>query len=454
MLPVRTRNVTILFTLFFLSYKISIAQNSEDILIPKDKSFKVDLDFRTRAEYRNGFRDLPTDTGVGAFFVNQRARVGFTYEQINKFKFHTSIQDVRVLGYQDPRSLAGTVQIFEAYAEPFLTPKISIKIGRQKLAFDNQRLFAENDWRVNSGAHDALNFRYNDIRFISELVFAFNQNTERNYGTDFSPVGFSNYKTLGVSYLKYKVSDSWVLSSINAADGYQDIRVKEKIYQRFTVGGRIEYINNGFYATLSGYKQTGLNAKGTKLLAWYIQPELKYARPGNFSVRLGAEVFSGNNGEGITGYDHSFVPLYGVNHRFNGSMEYFTNKPSDLGYAGLVDTYLFLTKNIGKKVEFRVDFHIFESQNNVVYKDKALNGKVLNATADKYLGAENDLLLSYTPNAFTKLDLGFSYAHFSSVVEILRSLDVTKKSGNSSLIPTWFYVSVSFKPQLFKTIFN
>lgn len=407
----------------------------------KDKSFKVDLEFRPRAEYRDGFQQLPTDTTVGAALVNQRSRLLFTYEQQNKFIFHTSLQDVRVWGRDDPRSNSGTVQIFEAYAEPFLTPNFSIRIGRQRLAFDNQRLFAENDWRLNAGSHDALNFRYNAAKITSELVFAFNQNTERLAGTDFTPVGFTNYKSLGVHYFKYKLTDNWILSAINAADGYQDTKIKEKIYQRLTDGGRIEFEKGRFYTTFSGYYQSGKNSTGKNLAAWYIQPEIKYTVPQKLVVRLGAEVFSGDDNTITNVSDHNFVPLYGVVHRFNGSLELFTSKPKDFGNAGLLNPYLFIIKNIGKKVELRSDFHLFYSENNYV------NSKT-QRIVDQYLGYENDWLLTYRPNAYTKLDVGVSYAL------ITESLVFIKKAGNSAIIPTWAYISVAFKPQLFKATFK
>ncbi|MBI2270583.1 MAG: alginate export family protein [Bacteroidetes bacterium] len=407
----------------------------------KDKSFKIDLEFRPRGEYRDGFQQLPTDTTVGAAFVNQRSRLLFTYEQQNKFVFHTSIQDVRVWGRDDPRSNAGTLQVFEAYAEPFITPNFSIRIGRQKLAFDNQRLFAENDWRVNAGSHEALNLRYNSAKLSSELAFAFNQTTERLAGTDFMPVGFSNYKTLGVHYIKYRLSDNWALSAVNAADGYQDSEVPEKIYQRFTDGGRIEFAKGGLYTTFIGYYQSGKSNTGKNIAAWYVQPEIKYIIPQKLAVRLGLEIFSGDDNNVKNVSDHNFVPLYGVAHRFNGSLELFNSKPKDFGNAGLINPYLFIIKNIGKKAELRSDFHLFYSQNNYV------NSKT-NGITDRYLGYENDWLFIYRPNSYTKLDVGVSYA------VVTESLVLIKKAGNSKIIPTWAYVSITFKPQLFKAIFK
>ncbi len=427
---------------------------------PKDKTFTIGAELRTRAEYRNGYRNLipASDTAVPAFFTNQRTRLLFTYEQKNKFILHTSIQDVRVWGQADPRSNNASLQVFEAYGEVFFpNPKFSAKLGRQKIALDNQRLFAENDWRVNANSHDAANFKYSGDKLSSELIFAFNQTSSNNgqvnqpngeplFGTTYNP-GFTTYKTLAVHYLKYKISDAFTLTTINAADGYQKPLSREGIYQRYTDGGRLDFEKGKIYVTFSGYYQSGTNSTGTNINAWYLQPEVKYNNPDNLSIRLGAEVFSGNNGEKPSASDHNFVPLYGVAHRFNGNMDFFTTFPGDLNNAGLINPYLFFTKNAGKKVQFRSDFHLFLSENNFVNAVK-YNKKTIPETINPYLGYENDLGVVFTPKSYIKIDLGFSYAIAK------QSMAIIKKGGNADYTPTWAYVSVTFKPQLFKSIFK
>jgi len=230
----------------------------------------------------------------------------------------------------------------------------------------------------------------------------------------------------------------WTVSTLNVADGFQDAKMKEKIYQRFTDGGRIEFEKGKFYVTASGYYQSGKNHTGKNINAWYAQPEVKFTVPQNILIRLGVEVFSGDNGEVKSLSDHNFVPLYGVAHRFNGNMELFISKPKDFGNAGFVNPYLFVIKNISPKVELRGDFHLFYSQNNYVYNNEIIS---------KYLGFENDWIFTYRPNTYTKFDIGLAYALPT------KSLEIIKKSGKSIHVPTWAFVSLSFKPQLFKSIF-
>ncbi|MFM2214162.1 MAG: hypothetical protein RL427_1425 [Bacteroidota bacterium] len=419
---------------------------------PKDKTLTIDLQLKNRLEARNGYASLPTETSVASAFVNQRTRLTFNYQHNNMFNSVVSLQDVRVWGMHDPRGLDGTIQLFEGYVEPLLTPSFSIRIGRQRLVYDNQRLFAENDWRVNANAHDAVNFRYNKNKLNVELAAAFNQTSERVFGTDFTPAEpstspasstpaatWATYKALGVNYIKYDISPSVTATSIVAGDGYQDATIKEKIYWRFTYGGRLEYKNEHWYATASGYLQSGRNSGGKTLDAWYLQPELRYTQADNFVIRLGAEVFSGDDGT-VGEVDHNFVPLYGVAHRFNGFMDLFTKFPGDLNNAGLVNPYLFITKTVSPKLEVGSYHHLYFTQQRFV--DAA--GEKLT----KYMGYEHDLLLTYKPNAVFNIEAGLCFALPTETMIAI------KKSGEPGRVPTWFYLQCRFSPRLFKSVFN
>jgi nucleoside diphosphate kinase len=417
---------------------------------PKDKTLTIDLQLRNRLEVRNGYATIPSENSVASVFVNQRTRLTLNYQHNNMFNSVVSFQDVRVWGMHDPRGLDGTIQLFEGYVEPILSPSFSIRIGRQRIMYDNQRLFAENDWRTNASAHDAINFRYSKNKLTIELVGAFNQANERVFGTDFtpsepsvtpasaSPATWTNYKALGVNYIKYDFSPSVTATTIVASDAYQDAVNKEKMFWRFTYGGRLEYKKENWYATASGYLQSGRNTAGKTIQAWYLQPELKYTQPDNFTIRLGAEILSGDGAAGEK--DHNFVPLYGVAHRFNGFMDLFTKFPGDLNNAGLVNPYLFLIKNITPKLEIGSYNHLFFTQRNFV----DAGGNKLT----KYMGYEHDLLVTYKPNSYFNLEGGFCFALPTETMTAI------KKSGEAARVPTWFYLQCKFTPRLLKSVFN
>lgn len=405
-------------------------------------SLTIGVDMRVRSELRHGYRVLPTADTTAAFFANQRTRINFDYRS-KPLDVYLSLQDTRIWGQQDPRTPTLPLYFFEAYAEPHFSSKFSARIGRQRIIYDNQRLFAENDWRLTAASHDAFRFIYNNkINLTTELVLAYNQSTENNFTSNYKPVdiagrSFPNYKNLIVHYINWKISDKATLTTINAEDGYQNPKSYGVTYARYTSGGRLEYSTYDWYFTASGYYQYGKDSSGRKLNAYYFQPEIKYSGIKGLSVRLGMEYFSGHDGTKPVTEDNNFVPLYGVAHRFNGNIDFFTAFPTDLNNAGLVNPYLFFQYQKDKWT-FRFENHLFYSQNNFVYKG---------AVIDKYLGFETDLRVNFKANSVTDIEVGFAAA------DPTKSMAIIKKAGNDALIPYWGYMSVKFTPTIGKFTF-
>lgn len=428
-----SRIYLLLLGMLCLSAAKLFAQDKPDLQTPSTE-FKIDAELRSRTELRNGYRQLRNDTTTIAFFTSGRTRLNLSYQH-PKYALVLSVQDVRTWGETDGRSNKATTQLFEGYGDFFFTPKLSLRAGRQRIMYDNQRLFAQNDWRGTANAHDGFNLRYLSPKVNTELALFFNQQTEQIFGTNFNPV-FSTYKFLGVHYLLAKLNKQLTLTTINATDGYQDAQKVEKIHFRHTNGARLEYANKQWSAKMSGYYQWGKTTADQTISAFFVQPELEYTPNKKWWFRLGTELMSGQNAEN-TGDDkfRSFVCLYGVAHRFNGYMDFFTAFPTDLNNAGLVNPYLFMSYNINDKLLLRSDFHTFMSENNFV-KD--------GQTISKYLGFENDWLLNYTLNDATKLEWGVSY------LLPTESLTAIKKGGSADLLNYWSYVQITFKPTLFK----
>ncbi|MEO8252761.1 MAG: alginate export family protein [Flavobacterium sp.] len=398
----------------------------------ENKSFSIGLEFRPRFEYRDGYKQLPTDATKPAYFATQRSRLYFNYSQ-PKFKFHTSIQDIRVWGQYGQSSTSGSLNVFEAYVETAISEHFLVKLGRQKVELDNGRLFSAANWSQTSRAHDGINLIYNNNSIHSEFITAFNQTAERIFETDFAPTTFTNYKMLNVHYLKAKLNDHFSLTTINAADTYESKTNARTSYTRGTSGGRLDFEKGNLYLTLSGYYQYGQLQTGNKISAYYLQPEIQL-KTNKLTTRLGAEFLSGDNADKTSDISKSFVPLYGVAWKFMGNMDYFTSFPTDVKKGGLINPYLFFTYDLSKKVALRSDFHLFYLENKV--KDN------LNNTLNSYLGFENDLSVKYKLNDFITADLGFSYMAAEKSLETL-------KAGNSNITPVWSYLMITFKPELF-----
>ena len=199
---------------------------------PVPSTLTFGLDMRTRFETRHGYKSIPTADTSAAFAISQRTRFNVDYKSKNLDVF-LSLQDARVWGQQDPRegetgvsttttpTTTFPLYLFEAYAEPKFGDKFSVRIGRQRVMYDNQRLFAENDWRLPGNSHDAIRLIYNNkINFTTELLGAYNQSGENVFTTKYAPL-VPNYKSLIVHYLNWKLTDKFTLTTLNTADGYQ-----------------------------------------------------------------------------------------------------------------------------------------------------------------------------------------------------------------------------------------
>jgi hypothetical protein len=400
----------------------------------ENKIFAVGLEFRPRFEYRDGYRQLPNDTTKAAFFASQRSRLNFSYEQ-PKFKFHTSIQDVRVWGQYGQTSITGSLNVFEVFAEVELVENFSIRMGRQKVELDNGRLFSAANWSQLGRVHDGINFIFKNNKIETELFTAFNQTAERIFETSYSPTLFNNYKLLNMHYLKAPLNENFTLTTINSADSFESKTNSKTLYTRGTSGGHIEFEKDNLYLTFSGYYQYGRLQSGVDISAYYFQPEIRYHLK-KWTARLGAEILSGDDATQASETSKSFVPLYGVAWKFMGNMDYFTSFPKDVKNGGLINPYLFFYYDVNKKLSLRSDFHTFYLENKVL--------DTQNKVVDSYLGYENDLSIHYKYNSFTNVDFGFSYMLAERSMETL-------KGGNSNATPVWSYLMITFKPELFSS---
>ena len=407
------------------------------------------LDMRVRSEWRHGYKSIPTPDTTGAFLINQRTRFNVDFKSKGLDVF-LSLQDAKVWGQQDPREgQTGTsttntptttfpIYFFEAYAEPHFNSKLSLRIGRQRISWDNQRLFSENNWRLPGNSFDAIRLIYNNkINFTNELAFSYQQSGENIFTTKYQPL-VPNYKSLLADFLNWKLSDKFIVTALNVMDGYQSSNPQKytTTYQRFTSGGRLEFASYNWYLTLAAYKQYGKDSTGKKMDAHYLQPELRYTGK-RLTVRLGMEYFSGQDSSTHPPENKSFSPLYGTAHSFMGNLDIF-DVPQDFNFAGMINPYLhFLWQK--NKFAIRMENHVFYSQSQFVYKGEKI---------DKYLGFENDWRFNYKPGkGVVDVEFGFAWA------ALTESAAIIKKAGDASLTPYWVYSSVRFTPTFGKITF-
>lgn len=164
---------------------------------------------RTRTELRDGYGTLETIGAKSAFLTSQRTRLSFNY-RCSKVIFQASLQDVRVWG-ADASSTSNAdgsrLGVHEAWAELILANAkdssfkhsaieyLGVRIGRQELVYDDQRLLGNLDWLQQARRHDAIVFKLLQQGWQVDLGAAFNQNTDAfNYnGTYYTPANLPPY---------------------------------------------------------------------------------------------------------------------------------------------------------------------------------------------------------------------------------------------------------------------
>ncbi|HTE09336.1 MAG TPA: alginate export family protein [Chitinophagaceae bacterium] len=171
--------------------------------------FTLTGQLRTRTEIRNGAGNLVLKDSKTAAFTSQRTRLSFGYKW-DRLSFGVAVQDVRVWG-QDASSISNTdgnrFMLHEAWADLVLSNKadtsvklklfdvMSLKIGRQELSYDDQRLIGNLDWLQQGRRHDMALLKTLHKGWQVDIGYAFNQNSDAFgvTGTSFVPANLPAY---------------------------------------------------------------------------------------------------------------------------------------------------------------------------------------------------------------------------------------------------------------------
>lgn len=423
--------------------------------------FSLSGQARTRTELRDG-QGTPLPIGAKpAFFTSQRTRLQFAYNAY-RLKLGVTAQDVRVWG-QDVSTINRTttgdlngLMLHEAWAEIQLTDTVvknktlSLKIGRQELVYDDQRLLGNLDWLQQGRRHDAALLKYETKSYVLHLGAAFNQNKELQSGNIYNSTppgnytattnGGSMYKSMAFFYAGKKLQ-SGMLSFMFLNDNFSQYRIdpstQAKIYPDSSIWRRATtglYFTNAFHkltTTASAYYQFGKNASGQDLQAFLLSGSVGYSFTKKASAAAGVDLYSGGT-SGTT--SNAFDPLYGTPHKFAGLIDYFY-AASGFGKSGLVDYYLKGKYKVSDKLMLSADLHQFNSASEV------------NGFSSKNLGQEINLVGGY---ALTK-QIGFEAGYARYFTTSLLTSPLVKNVANAKPSANWAYLMINVKPEfLFK----
>ncbi|MCK6616333.1 MAG: alginate export family protein [Cyclobacteriaceae bacterium] len=404
-------------------------------------NFSINGQYMNRAEYRHGFSTLAAADQDAAFFVSQRARV-MTSLKFQSAEIYVSIQDIRTWGSTANAAIdnAGLLSVHEAWVALPISKKFALKMGRQEIAYDEDRLFGSLDWLMQARRHDAAIIKFYDSASNTQIHagFAFNQDKEQLTGTIYTVP--NNYKTFQYLYVNKpfgKIKSSFLF--LNNGVQIQKPNVIPVEYTTVftqTFGPRLVYkeSNNKLSGNVAFYYQTGTNNLNQSLSGYDLMAELAYDVTKKLVLTGGFEILSGTDQINVpAGESRSFNPYYGTNHRFNGYMDYFY-VGNHINSVGLNDYYI---KGLirGSKTLVGAAMHFFSAHAQVENNDAP------GTASGSKLGNELDLTIVYKLKPGISFQGGYSQMFATQSMAFLKDVAEGHKQTNN-----WAYVMLILRP--------
>jgi hypothetical protein len=417
--------------LFLCFTTVSIAQETaRPYVFSNFENIVINTEFRPRFEFRDGYPNLSFASDQPSYHINQRSRINADFKA-EKLRFYTSIQDVRIWGEENTRATTGGLMVFETYIEPSIGKKSRLRIGRQVITLDAERLFARNDWRATGGKHDAIRHFYQSKGFEMQTAFAYNQNNAALNSGVFDP-GFESYLFLGLNHIKTTVFKNRLeIRLLNFVDAYQN-PINGAIYAKANTGGTFTYDFGPIKTKVEGYYQFGHINTGQQLTAYFLNPEVK-TDLSRYELALGAEFLSGTSNTIAGGISRSFLAQYGAFHQHNGRMDYTAKTVRTYNHEGIGDLYFKQKYKLKSKFELGFETHAFATTSKQV--------DVSNKELSPFWGFECDARLIWKPNYYTAIEFAYMAMKATETRAALYG-------GNSNIIQQFAYIQAKFTPIL------
>ncbi len=423
-------------TLYFIIILLTILSSGKILLA---QSVKISGEMRARYEYRHGYKTIIPDVFKPANFVSQRTRLNAFYES-KIFKFGLVLQNVRVWGDVPQLNIndINGLSVHQAWGEVFLNKNLSIKLGRQEISYDDQRIFGAVNWTQQARSHDAAIIKFRpEKKYKLDIGFAFNAMKESLFETFYT---VNNYRTfqylwyhkdlnrLGVSFLMLNNGMPYFVSS-NLG------QIEKQAYSQ-TIGTRLTYNAEQLKFNSAFYYQGGKNKFNKSLSAFYFSANISYNLPIGLSLGIGGEYLSGTdsrNQKDSTLFDRSFKPLYGTNHKFNGWLDYFY-VGTYMYNNGMIDFNMPIIQKY-KNLTFKLIPHYFLAAAPVAVEQTT--GQWIHY--NNKLGTEIDFSMTYSLSKNMSISAGYSQMIATQTLQVL-------KGGNYKNTNNWAWIMFSFKP--------
>jgi hypothetical protein len=269
-----------------------------------------------------------------------------------------------------------------------------------------------------------------------QLGFAYNNQKAYNADTSYYSVS-KMYKQLAFIHLTKTIIPGLDLSLLGIDEGFQTSKTNLYLYHRYTAGGTLTLIKDNlpFGCFLTGYYQTGKSAATVDLNAYLLAIKANYTFRERVGAIAGLDYYSGSESAIEATKTNTFNKLpYGVNHSFNGYMEYWGTLPK----GGLISYFAGAMLKMGAKLSSDITYYGFN-----LAKDMKVNSTVV----PKNIGSELDVVFNYKLSSVTAVQFAWCGYFANEGTNLLKY----KKTEVDTKFPQFAYVMLTIKPQLYKT---
>ena len=415
-----------------------------------DKEFTISAKLNTRGEIRVGGFDEEDDSGndLRSQFIMGQYRLNLGYKRADWFELKLSPQFSGVWGQS-----GGTLNL----AEGWLSMKhnktgLFVKIGRQMLEYDDERILGYDDWTMTAPTHDVLKFGFEGYGHKVHALLAYNQNSDNpDNGTSYYAGGIQPYKTMQTLWYHYNTPKNFFgisLIGMNIGMQSKNSQYPNKTYYQQLVGTYVTL--NPSIVKLEGsfYYQMGKEEKGVPLNAFMGSAKIKVTPSDMYNLSAGYDYLSGDNfpvtvngGFGLIFHKEArgFSSLFGSHHQFYGAMDFFYLDSYMHNFSpGLQNLYVGGNVAPVPGLKINAAYHFYAISGDISYQQGYLK---------KALGHEVELNVGYTFANFVTVGAGYTFMRGTETMEILQQV-----SDNRRL--HWGWVMLTVNPTILTLPWN
>ena len=408
--------------------------------VQKKNTLTLDLDLLTRGEIRAGGLTYGDDEKPDfAAFVLERTLLGIGYER-SFLSARLTAQHSGTWGNNQNSYFS----LFEAWIQLSSKKGFFLKVGRQDISYDDQRIFGSDDWAMTARSHDALKIGYEGFGHKIHMIGAYNQNLENIAGGTYYKGGLQPYKSMAALWYHYDIPKtdlgmSFLFMDAGMQGGEQD-QENEKVWHQQLVGAYLAYTPEKWSAEAAYYHQFGKEEHGLPLNAFMASAKFTCTPEKHWTITAGYDYLSGDKdfatpasgAIGLTRHEviRGFSSLYGSHHKFYGAMDFFYLTTYVGGFTpGLQNAYAGLKWTFMDKHSVQAAYHFL-----------ATGTKLRNA--EMPLGHELEISASFQLFKDCKLSFGYSFMKGTETMTVLK-----KTADRRQLHWGWLMLTVS--PRIF-----